>query len=54
MCCEPIGGSPADTVGACKDCGMSVDKEGDTTEEGCFYSPVCCDTCGYKPCDQSC
>lgn len=53
-CCEPWPANPEDSVGQCPDCQSDVDKHGECTEEGCGYSPIACDTCGWKPCDQSC
>ena len=38
--------------GKCPDCGMeTVDG---AAAEGCNYSPVDCETCGFAPCDDSC
>lgn len=54
MCCEPIAGDPDATVGTCKYCDSTVDIQGYCTEESCGYSPVACDYCHWKPCDQSC
>lgn len=53
MCCDPYDARPEDTVGQCPVCGGDVDSCGDTTEEGCRYSP-CCKECGRSPCDGSC
>jgi len=53
-CADPCERDSANTVGNCPDCGNPVDSDGDTTEDVCSYSPVCCDTCGYQPCDQYC
>lgn len=53
-CCDPIAANPEDTVGKCPKCDCDVDKDGASTEEGCCWSPVVCDLCGDKPCDQSC
>lgn len=52
-CCDPYDGNPEDTVGTCPKCGADVDKDGQSTEEGCNYSPAC-ELCGDAPCDQSC
>lgn len=52
MCCEP-NGSDLPAVGECPDCGMPVDKHGDSLEV-CAYSPEECELCGYAPCDGSC
>jgi len=40
-------------VGICKECGCPVDENGEALI-GCSYSPVHCDICGFKHCDQSC
>lgn len=53
MCCDEFPSREEDTVGQCPTCGGDVDKDGDTTEAGCNYSP-CCKTCGYAPCGYSC
>lgn len=53
MCCDSYDARPEDTVGQCEVCGGDVDIDGDTTEEGCNYSPKC-PKCGWSPCDQSC
>lgn len=54
MCCDPIDARPQDTVGKCSDCGEPVDCDGDSTLDGCGYSPRVCKTCGDCPCDWSC
>jgi len=54
MCCDPIPARPSETVGVCPACGEPVDADGDSTLEGCVYSPSVCKTCGDCPCDQSC
>ena len=53
MCCEPIENDEP-TVGECPDCGAPVDKDGDTTDDRCGYSPIDCHTCGAQYCDESC
>ena len=53
-CCDPTGPYPEDTVGQCPLCGCDVDKDGQSTEEMCNYSPVVCVKCGDRPCDFSC
>ena len=53
MCCDPYDNEEP-TVGVCPDCGMSVDMDGDSTEECCRYSATVCETCGWSPCDGSC
>lgn len=50
MCCDPIEVGKPD--GVCPDCDTPT-LEGQATE-GCNYSPIECDTCGWCPCDLSC
>lgn len=52
MCCDGWDNSGGH-VGQCPDCGGDIDSNGQATI-GCFYSPVYCDTCGDRPCDDSC
>lgn len=52
MCCDPVG-SPEPYDHDCPDCGMGVDKDGDTLD-ACAYSHTECETCGWSPCDWSC
>jgi len=40
-------------VGQCPSCDGDVDADGDATQ-GCNYSPIQCDLCGARPCDDSC
>lgn len=40
-------------VGSCIHCGGPVDEDGLSTEY-CSYSPVYCEVCGSRPCDESC
>lgn len=51
MCCEPIENGPTD--GSCPECEEPVNMDGEAVY-GCHYSPVACETCGWKPCDGSC
>lgn len=38
--------------GTCPDCGiLTIDGE---AAYGCNWSPVTCETCGYRECDDSC
>jgi hypothetical protein len=57
-CCDDqrtCGGHDELHVGQCPDCGGDVDEDGDTVERDyCSYSPVECETCGWRPCDGSC
>ena len=52
MCCNPIDFTRDDIDGVCPDCGQPT--VGSSAFEQCGDSPVCCDTCGYAPCDDSC
>lgn len=54
MCCSPIPAAPTETVGKCPACGCDIDEYGDSTEEGCSYSPEVCGLCHDCPCDGSC
>lgn len=54
MCCDSYDARPEDTVGECPGCGGAVDKDGESTEEGCNYSPEDCSMCHSHYCDQSC
>jgi len=38
--------------GVCPDCGE--DTIDGRAAYGCYYSPVGCETCGSRPCDESC
>ena len=53
MCCAPkewdYGEEPD---GVCPDCETET-YQGEAYT-GCYYSPVECETCGWKPCDLSC
>lgn len=41
------------TKNQCEDCGDDVDEDGNSFYI-CSYSPLSCETCGSRPCDQSC
>ena len=42
-------------VAQCPECEGDVDEDGVTCElNDCCYSPLVCETCGYRPCDGSC
>ena len=43
-----------EVVGVCPECEGDINKDGETVNAGCFYSPVECKTCGFQPCDLSC
>ena len=50
MCSDPWDlGEPN---GECPDCGEPT-TDGDATT-GCIWSPETCETCGARPCDESC
>ncbi len=52
MCCAANDYKKEEINGECPDCGEdTVDGE---AYESCFYSPCECETCNYRPCDQSC
>ena len=51
-CCEGWSSAPDEIDGECPDCGEST-VEG-LAAEGCDWSPVVCETCGSRPCDESC
>ncbi|MDQ0996930.1 hypothetical protein QFZ34_002112 [Phyllobacterium ifriqiyense] len=57
MCCCAIWEGTREALEKfpiCEDCqGAHVD-EGGNALEGCGYSPVECNTCGWRPCDGSC
>lgn len=54
MCCCGYEDKPekGDEVTECEECGTELINGDPST--GCAYSPVCCDTCGWHPCDGSC
>ena len=53
MCSD--GYQPDDeAVGECGNCGSKVDKDGDSVEHQCNYSPESCSICRDHPCDESC
>jgi len=57
MCCEGWRNPDEDINDECPDCGgpVVIDADGDIeAQEGCSWSPVECDTCGWSPCDGSC
>jgi len=52
MCCEPSGYTLEEINGECSDCeNPTVDGE---AYEQCGYSPVECNTCNWRLCNQSC
>lgn len=51
-CCDGWKYEDDEVNGICPDCGEpTVDGE---AQEGCFWSPVDCETCGSRTCDGSC
>lgn len=52
MCSYGYEATDEEVDGACPECGMTT-VEG-RASEGCCYSPVVCETCGWSPCDGSC
>lgn len=54
MCCDGwnIPVEPGDVEDECPDCGS--DTVNGEAKAGCNYSPKVCDTCGWRPCDDSC
>jgi len=55
MCCSPMydGPSKVRVCDVCSECASDLDEYGEPID-GCTYSPVACDTCGWQPCDGSC
>ena len=52
MCADGWKYKREEINGVCPECGMeTVDGE---AYEGCYWSPVQCETCGDAPCDESC
>lgn len=52
MCCDGWYNTCSEEL-ECPDCGEPVDQDGDALS-GCNYSPTDCQTCGARPCNQSC
>jgi len=54
MCCDGWDSTGvAEEILECPACGEKTDEDGDALI-GCAYSPIVCNTCGWRPCDQSC
>ena len=54
MCCEGWNyRATTKKIGECPECGGEVDEDGEALV-GCHWSPIDCDTCGARPCDDSC
>lgn len=57
MCCSSyVPGDEEDrSLGlVCEDCGEPVDRNGESLNDCCSYSPVNCYRCHDQGCDQSC
>lgn len=53
-CCDPLIADDQEITGVCDICESSINKEGETVNDICSYSPLECEKCGYQPCDWSC
>lgn len=53
-CCEPWEAEDKEVTGECDNCGQPINKDGETVEDICSYSPLECGECGFQPCDLSC
>jgi hypothetical protein len=51
-CCDGDRSLVKEVTDQCSDCGEPL-VDGDPAY-GCSYSPVECDTCGWRPCSQFC
>ena len=52
MCCDGWKYDDDQINGECPDCGIPT--VNGHAFEGCNWSPVECETCGSRPCDQYC
>lgn len=52
MCSEGWCYSDKEVDGKCEECGEST--VAGEAQSGCYYSPVECNTCGWRPCNGSC
>ncbi len=52
MCSEGWYYQESEINGECPECGTPT--VGGIAYEGCCWSPVSCELCGYAPCDGSC
>ena len=52
MCCDSTEYTREEINGKCKMCGQPT--VNGYAYEICGYSPLVCNTCGWKPCDGSC
>jgi hypothetical protein len=53
-CCDREVAHDREVTGVCPVCEGDIDQDGQTVEDGCGYSPVECEACGFQPCDESC
>lgn len=54
MCCSPRLETYETNDGPDGECPTCGEPTYNGYAEGCAYSPVECDDCGYSPCDGSC
>ena len=52
-CCDGWSSYGRDIKGLCPDCEGPILADG-SAAAGCYYSPLRCEVCGSRPCDQSC
>lgn len=52
MCSDGWSTPDVEIDGTCEECGEPT--TGGEAASGCYYSPVACDKCGSRPCDESC
>ena len=52
MCSDGWNYNKSEIDGECSSCGIET-CEGHS-KEGCYWSGVLCEDCGYAPCDESC
>lgn len=53
-CCDPFIEADQEVTGVCPRCERDVNKDGQTVEENCGYSPIECEECGAQPCTLAC
>lgn len=53
-CFSVIESDDKEVTGVCPQCEGDINQDGQTVEDGCGYSPIECETCGFQPCDLSC
>lgn len=54
MCCDRYEADDKEITGVCINCECDINKDGETVEDGCGYSPIVCDDCGWQPCNLWC